>query len=197
MYLKNDYNQSFTINKSVFIVYLKRMQTEKEYKDFVAEIKKKHYDANHCCSGFYAKKIQRSNDDKEPAKTAGVPILNAIIKSDMVDLCAIVVRYFGGIKFGASKLTRTYGQITNETIQNAPKIIETNLNNYEINIDYKGGNKIINYLNKNNIANEVTYSENIKINFFHNKDLKQELNDVTSTDLDIKIVGQKIFIKDV
>lgn len=197
MYLKNDYNQSFTINKSVFIVYLKRMQTEKEYKDFVAEIKKKHYDANHCCSGFYTKKIQRSNDDKEPAKTAGVPILNAIIKSDMIDLCAIVVRYFGGIKFGASKLTRTYGQVTSETIQNAPKIIETNLNNYEINIDYKGGNKIINYLNKNNIANEVTYSENIKINYFHNKDLKQELNDVASTNLDIKVVGQKIFIKDI
>lgn len=197
MYLKNDYSKSFVINKSTFIVYLKRIEKEQQYKDFVAEIKKKHYDANHCCSGFYAKNIQRSSDDKEPAKTAGVPILNAIIKSGMMDLCVIVVRYFGGIKFGASKLTRTYGQVTSDTIQNAPKIIEVVLNNYEIEIDYKNGHKIINYLNKNNISNEVSYTENMKINYFNNVDFKKELSDIASTNLNIEIMGEKTFIKDI
>ena len=110
MYLKQDVNNTIVIEKSKFITYLKRVRNEDEYKAFLAEIKKKHYDASHVCSGFICKNIKRSSDDGEPSGTAGVPILSTLEKTNLDEICALVVRYFGGSKLGASKLLRTYLQ---------------------------------------------------------------------------------------
>lgn len=72
-----------SIQKSRFICYLTRAETEEEAQAFIQEIKKKHWDAAHNCSAYLIGEqdhIQKANDDGEPSGTAGVPILEVLKK---------------------------------------------------------------------------------------------------------------------
>jgi uncharacterized YigZ family protein len=101
------------INKSRFIAYVGRVETEEAAVDFIAEIKKKHWNATHNCSAYVVgenDQWQKADDDGEPSGTAGKPILEMIKKNQLKDTVIVVTRYFGGIKLGAGGLIRAYGK---------------------------------------------------------------------------------------
>ncbi|KAA8714579.1 YigZ family protein [Lactococcus garvieae subsp. garvieae] len=109
--IKKDFIAEEEIKKSRFICHLKRVYTEEEARAFISEIKKEHHKANHNCSAFTLgerQEIQRSSDDGEPSGTAGVPMLEILKKREITNVCAVVTRYFGGIKLGAGGLIRAY-----------------------------------------------------------------------------------------
>lgn len=109
--IKEDFTAEEEIKKSRFICHLKRVYTEEEARAFISEIKKEHHKANHNCSAFTLgdrQEIQRSSDDGEPSGTAGVPMLEILKKREITNVCAVVTRYFGGIKLGAGGLIRAY-----------------------------------------------------------------------------------------
>ncbi|MGG3738343.1 YigZ family protein [Aeribacillus pallidus] len=117
------------IQKSRFIAYVNRVQTEEEAQAFIQEIKKKHWDATHNCSAYMIgenNQIQKANDDGEPSGTAGVPMLEVLKKKDLKDTVVVVTRYFGGIKLGAGGLIRAYGKATSEGIK-ATGVVERKL----------------------------------------------------------------------
>ena len=71
------------IQKSRFISYVNRVETEEDAQAFILEIKKKHWDATHNCSAYMIgehDQIQKANDDGEPSGTAGVPMLEVLKK---------------------------------------------------------------------------------------------------------------------
>jgi hypothetical protein len=44
--------------------------------------------------------VQKASDDGEPGGTAGVPMLQMLLRRDMRYVVAIVTRYYGGVKLG-------------------------------------------------------------------------------------------------
>lgn len=118
--LAKDGQHELEIKKSRFLCTLKRLQTEEEAKEAIHALKKEHYRANHNCSAFILGKkaeVQRSSDDGEPSGTAGMPILEVLRKNQLVDVLAVVTRYFGGIKLGAGGLIRAYSNATSTTLE--------------------------------------------------------------------------------
>lgn len=108
------------IKKSRFICQAKRIYSEAEGRDFIAQIKKEHYKATHSCSAMIIGEnsdIKRSSDDGEPSGTAGVPILSVLEKNHLTNLAVVVTRYFGGIKLGAGGLIRAYSGSVASTIK--------------------------------------------------------------------------------
>ncbi|MBE3568779.1 MAG: YigZ family protein [Bacillales bacterium] len=105
------------IQKSRFIAHVNRAETEEEAMDFIAEIKKKHWNATHNCSCYLIgehDQIQKANDDGEPTGTAGFPMLEVLKKRNLKDTVVVVTRYFGGIKLGAGGLIRAYSKSVSE-----------------------------------------------------------------------------------
>ena len=100
----------FIEKKSRFIGYVKPVKTVEEATEFIAKIKSKHWDATHNVSAYVLREnnIQRSSDDGEPSGTAGVPVLDVLLKENLVDVCVVVTRYFGGTLLGAGGLIRAY-----------------------------------------------------------------------------------------
>ncbi len=96
--------------KSEFIGYIAHVKTRRQAAEYLAKIKKKHYDATHHCFAYIVKdeKIERQSDDGEPRKTAGMPILEVIRHSGLEDVIIVVVRYFGGTLLGTGGLVRAY-----------------------------------------------------------------------------------------
>ena len=119
---------SFTeeIKKSRFITYLAHVENVQAAKQFIQEIKKQHPDARHHCWAYVAGKPTDSqvlgfSDDGEPAGTAGKPILSQLMGSQIGEIIAVVVRYYGGILLGTGGLVKAYGH----GVQQALKILLT------------------------------------------------------------------------
>lgn len=108
------------IRRSRFLTYLGRVEDEAQARAMVAALRRRHHDARHVCSAFVlgpARDRMRSSDDGEPAGTAGAPMLEALAlretgpgRADLTDVCAVVVRWFGGVKLGAGGLVRAYSE---------------------------------------------------------------------------------------
>lgn len=141
-----DVGVSFEIKRSEFIAYLCRVQDEESARALIERTRKVHHDARHHCSAFLLgadRGVQRSNDDGEPAGTAGVPMLDALRKrethedaTDLSDVCAVVVRYFGGIKLGAGGLVRAYSEAVSQALDAATLIRREKLLNYALSAPY-------------------------------------------------------------
>ncbi|NLW15317.1 MAG: YigZ family protein, partial [Erysipelothrix sp.] len=105
------------INKSKFITYLSPISSEDEAKEYLRAIKKDHPKAAHHCSAYVVGEIERSNDDGEPASSAGLPMLQVLRGNELHNVIAVVVRYFGGIKLGVGGLIRAYGSSVTQSIE--------------------------------------------------------------------------------
>lgn len=97
--------------KSKFISHVKPTACEQEALDFLNKIRSEYPDATH---NVYAYVIDENNifrysDDGEPGGTAGMPVLDAVRNSGLVDVCVVVTRYFGGTLLGTGGLVRAYG----------------------------------------------------------------------------------------
>jgi uncharacterized YigZ family protein len=96
---------------SKFIAYALPFTNIDNLKPYLEIIKAKNPKARHFC---FAYKIGigndnfRTNDDGEPAGSAGKPILNAILSKNISDILIVVVRYFGGTLLGVSGLINAY-----------------------------------------------------------------------------------------
>lgn len=108
------------ISKSRFLGYCIPVSSESEAQEALAQIRKKHYDARHCCYAFrLAGGIVRSSDDGEPSGTAGAPILSVLTGAGVDDVLCAVVRYFGGVLLGTGGLVRAYGKAASEALERA------------------------------------------------------------------------------
>ena len=84
--------------KSRFIATLTPVESEEEAAAFIEEMKKKYWDARHNCSAFVLgerAQITRCSDDGEPGGTAGKPMLEVLLSSEIRNVAAVVTRYFG------------------------------------------------------------------------------------------------------
>ena len=163
MYVKDETSNTFVIEKSRFITYVKHITSEEDYKQYLKEIKKKHYDATHVCSALICGNIKRSNDDGEPSGTAGMPILNVLDKQNLDYTCVLVVRYFGGIKLGAGGLIRAYSNATSLALEKAIIVEDIKYPKYKIELSYELANKVDNFLIKNTLYLQKEYSEKVTI----------------------------------
>lgn len=112
----------YSEKRSKFLAFAFHVTSEDEVKQYVAEFRKKYYDARHVCWAYMLGADRtnfRANDDGEPSSTAGKPILGQINKNELTDILVIVVRYYGGVNLGTSGLIVAYRTAAAEAIANA------------------------------------------------------------------------------
>ncbi len=184
---KDEVINEIIIEKSRFITYLKRVDKIEDADNYLALIKKKHYDATHHCFALIIDGVQRSNDNGEPSGTAGVPILDVLKKNDINNTICIVVRYFGGIKLGAGGLVRAYSSSASEALKKATFTTKKEFKRYELIIDYPTYNQII-YLIKNDIIkNDFAHNITLIIDIDDDKKL-EKIKDISQGNASIKAI---------
>lgn len=168
--VKPNGSDELIIQKSRFIGYVRRVETEEEANEFIQEIKKKHHDATHNCSAYIIgehDQIQKANDDGEPSGTAGVPILEVLKKQKLKNTAVVVTRYFGGIKLGAGGLIRAYSSTTSKAIETTGIVKRQLMQGFLITIDYGLLGKMENELrNSPYLVEDTTYLEHVELHVY-------------------------------
>ena len=125
------------IMKSKFISILCPISSQEDVETLLKEVKKEYPKARHYIYAYILDQKQKSNDDGEPSGTAGKPTLELLNNQNLTNCLLITVRYFGGIKLGASRLLRTYLDSAIGAVKGARKytIEKTNLYSVEIPIE--------------------------------------------------------------
>ena len=128
----------FIEKKSKFIGYAKPIKTQEDALEFISKIKSKHWDATHNVYAYVLRENnnQRYSDDGEPSGTAGVPVLDVMLKESLVDVCVVATRYFGGTLLGAGGLVRAYSHTSKIALEAAGIITMAQCSIMSAEVDY-------------------------------------------------------------
>ncbi|WP_431040729.1 YigZ family protein [Streptomyces sp. P1-3] len=155
------------ISKSRFICALAPAATEREAQDFVQRVRAEHPTASHNCFAYVIGAdggVQKASDDGEPGGTAGVPMLQMLVRREMRYVVAVVTRYFGGVKLGAGGLIRAYGGAVGEALDALGTVTRQRFRLATVTVDHQRAGKVENDLRATGRAvRDVRYAEAVTI----------------------------------
>jgi uncharacterized YigZ family protein len=162
------------IKKSRFICQMERIADEEGARVFIDQIRENHPKAAHYCFAYILGEqgdIQRLSDDGEPAGTAGFPMLDVLKERELTDLCAVVTRYFGGVKLGAGGLIRAYAGTVTKALEMATIVRLEEQEELQLRLDYHLYDSLQHFLSSKNVQQTDTqFSENITSTAFVSTD---------------------------
>ena len=177
--IKEDGQVQEEIKKSRFICHIKRVTTEDEAREFINTIKKEHYKATHNCSAFILgerSEMKRSSDDGEPSGTAGVPMLGVLENHQLTNVCAVVTRYFGGIKLGAGGLIRAYAGSVALAIKEIGIVHIKEQLGLRLTLSYSQYQELPNFLKAKQLQEQDTaFTDQVQTTIFVDKDDKDSV----------------------
>mgnify|MGYP003459013971 CR=1 FL=1 len=179
--------------KSRFIATVRPVTSEEEATAFIAEMKKKYWDAKHNCSAFVLggrQEISRCSDDGEPAQTAGRPMLDVLLREDVHNVAVVVTRYFGGVLLGTGGLVRAYQKATQEGLAASVIIDKKEGRRLTVGTDYNGLGKLQYMIAQNNLTLiDTLYTEKVELQLMVPAEscpaVEKEIIEVTSGNAEI------------
>lgn len=188
----------FVEKKSRFIGYVKPVKTQEEATNFINSIKSKHWDATHNVSAFVLREnnIQRSSYDGEPSGTAGVPTLDVLLKENLVDVCVVVTRYFGGTLLGAGGLIRAYSHSSKIAVDAGHIITMAPCKVLSVSVDYSFYDRLNILLSEFNANIENSeFTDNVTVTFSVRENtvplLQDKLTQLSNGKYIFKEIGEK------
>lgn len=153
----------FTEKKSRFIGHCFPAASEEEALARLNEMRKRYADATHNCWAYNLEGgIMRFSDDGEPGGTAGMPIMDTLIKRDIKNAVIIVTRYFGGILLGSGGLVRAYSRSASDALNAAGCGIMSPCTVLEFAVDYTRYGGIEGFVKANSIVDGIDFLENVR-----------------------------------
>ena len=152
------------IKNSKFITILFPINDNTKIDNLIDSLKKQYPKANHYCYAYVLNNYQKANDDGEPSGTAGMPILNVLLKEKIFNVLAVTIRYFGGIKLGAGGLIRAYTKSVKLALDNSNLITLKKGYKIKVTIPYNE-QKNFEYLLKDYQILKKEFNQNITYEF--------------------------------
>ena len=187
---------------SKFIAETFTVMNEDEAKAAVASVKKNYFDARHHCYAYVIgpdKKTFRSSDDGEPSGTAGMPVLDVIVKNEIYDVCVVVTRYFGGVLLGTGGLVRAYSQGSKIALESGGIVLMQSCLLCGVSCSYNRYGKVSSLVMENGATiDDTIYESDVKIKFHippeQLSQLNKKLADATSGEVQAESDGESYFM---
>lgn len=174
----------FIEKRSRFIGYIKPVATKDEAVDFINEIRSKHWDATHNVYAYVLRdgQTRRYSDDGEPQGTAGIPVLDVLLKEDLTDCVVVATRYFGGILLGGGGLVRAYSHTAKIAVDAGGIAVMRLCSLMYAECDYNFYGKLNSFIPEcGGIVDNADFSENVRLEFRipadHENEFQNKLTD--------------------
>ena len=193
-------SDEFVEKRSRFIGYCKPVKTEQEAIDFINEKRSEHWNATHNVYAYSLREgnIKRYSDDGEPSGTAGMPVLDVIVKNEIFDVVVEVTRYFGGVLLGTGGLVRAYSHGSKIAVEAAKPVIMQNCLVCEARCAYNQYGKVSSLIIGVGAAvDDTVYESDVLVKFHIKPDLLGTLNkklaDATSGEVTVEQKDEQYF----
>ena len=193
-------SDEFVEKRSRFIGYCKPVKTEQEAIDFINEKRSEHWNATHNVYSYSLREgnIKRYSDDGEPSGTAGMPVLDVIVKNEIFDVVVVVTRYFGGVLLGTGGLVRAYSHGSKIAVEAAKPVIMQNCLVCEARCAYNQYGKVSSLIIGVGAAvDDTVYESDVLVKFHIKPDLLGTLNkklaDATSGEVTVEQKDEQYF----
>lgn len=193
-------SDEFVEKRSRFIGYCKPVKTEQEAIDFINEKRSEHWNATHNVYAYSLREgnIKRYSDDGEPSGTAGMPVLDVIVKNEIFDVVVVVTRYFGGVLLGTGGLVRAYSHGSKIALEAAKPVIMQNCLVCEARCAYNQYGKVSSLIIGVGAAvDDTVYESDVLVKFHIKPDLLGTLNkklaDATSGEVTVEQKDEQYF----
>ncbi len=193
-------SDEFVEKRSRFIGYCKPVKTEQEAIDFINEKRSEHWNATHNVYAYSLREgnIKRYSDDGEPSGTAGMPVLDVIVKNEIFDVVVVVTRYFGGVLLGTGGLVRAYSHGSKIAVEAAKPVIMQNCLVCEARCAYNQYGKVSSLIIGVGAAvDDTVYESDVLVKFHIKPDLLGTLNkklaDATSGEVTVEQKYEQYF----
>lgn len=167
--LAKESSDEFIEKRSRFIGYAKPVKTQDEAMDFINSIRSKHWDATHNVYAYVLREGQsrRYSDDGEPSGTAGVPVLDVLLKENITDCVVVATRYFGGVLLGAGGLVRAYSHTSKIAVEAAGIIKMSVCSVMSVTCDYNFYGRLSSLIPEyGGITEDTDFGENVTVKFY-------------------------------
>lgn len=137
------------VNRSRFLCSLAPAATEQDALDFLARVRRSHPTATHHCFAYVIgadAHVQKAGDDGEPGGTAGLPMLQMLLRRDLRYVAAVVTRYFGGTKLGAGGLIRAYSGAVGAALDELGTVTRRRFRLVHVTVDHQRAGRLENDL---------------------------------------------------
>ena len=182
--INKDTINEIIIKNSRFICVLYKVNSIEEINNYLDNIRNIYKDATHYCSAYICDNYKKSSDDGEPGGTAGIPMLQVLEKNNLNYILCIVIRYFGGIKLGASGLVRAYTKSVTEALK-VSELVQL-ISGYDINIEFSYDKlKQIDYLLKEEKIISKSFEDLVVYNVHIHKDILNVLNQINGINIKV------------
>lgn len=193
-------SDEFVEKRSRFIGYCKPVKTEQEAIDFINEKRSEHWNATHNVYAYSLREgnIKRYSDDGEPSGTAGMPVLDVIVKNEIFDVVVVVTRYFGGVLLGTGGLVRAYSHGSKIAVEAAKPVIMQNCLVCEARCAYNQYGKVSSLIiGVGATVDDTVYESDVLVKFHIKPDLLGTLNkklaDATSGEVTVERKDEQYF----
>lgn len=180
--IKNRACADFVERKSQFIGNIAPVKTSEEAVNFINEIRSQHRKATHNVYAYVLREgnTTRYSDDGEPSGTAGMPVLDVLLKEGLTDVCVVATRYFGGILLGGGGLVRVYSHTSKIAVEASEIMVMCNCFKFSAQMDYNLYGKVSYVLPDYDVkVTKTDFLDNVKMEFL----VKSELSDKLSKKL--------------
>ena len=176
------------IEKPKFIAAIRPVENQEEAEAFLSEIRSRHWSATHNVPVYLLGErfeIQKYSDDGEPSGTAGVPVLQMLMKEGITNVALVITRYFGGIKLGTGGLVRAYTSAAKEALEKAGIVQVKDMDVILARVGYTYHGKLENLAQKGEfIIRHTVFEDEVKLEILSDPErtegVKTLLSEVTS-----------------
>lgn len=174
--LKQEASDEFYEKRSRFIGYAKPVTTLEQATEFINTIRQKHWDATHNVYAYVLRDGQqrRYSDDGEPSGTAGVPVLDVLLKGNITDCCVVATRYFGGVLLGAGGLVRAYSHTSKIAVEAAGIIKMSKSSVMSVCCDYNFYGRLPSLIAEfSGVVEDTDFADNVTVTFYLPENLEK------------------------
>ena len=164
--IEGDFTAEYTEKHSRFIATAFFCDSEEMASEIIAAQKSKYWDARHNVYAYIlGNGTARFSDDGEPHGTAGMPVLDIVKGSGIVNVLVVVTRYFGGILLGTGGLVRAYSTSARDALAGAQRVLMCACTELKIDCDYTNYDRLIRLINDcNGMIQNTEFTDKVTVN---------------------------------
>lgn len=180
-----------TKDRSIFIAILFHVTSTENVKQYLEAAREDFPKAKHYCYAYVIDDKEKCSDDGEPSKTAGRPLLELLKKKNLNETLIVVVRYFGGVLLGASRLMSTYIEAGVNVIDHADIVEIAERYIYHASLTYSEFDTLKRLIKREDFSLEnLIYGDKIDVDILCSEDDASKLTE-WFPNCPIEVIGKK------